>query len=168
MVIFKKICLLGDGAVGKTSLIKRFVYDVFSDDYISTIGTKVTKKQVKTKGGKKMNLLIWDILGQKRYEDIHSSYYRGASGAFVVFDLTKQETFINTAAWIKGFKKKVGETPIMLLGNKSDLVDHMAVREETIKEKVSELGACYFKTSAKTGENVENAFQTMTDIVTGN
>ena len=167
MEIFKKICLLGDGAVGKTSLIRRFVYDIFDDEYISTIGTKVTKKWVETIKGVKVNLFIWDILGQKKHKDIHSTYYKGASGVIVVCDLTKKETFENMDNWIYAFMEVVGETHLMLIGNKSDLENMVVVREKTINEKASELNVPCFITSAKTGKNVEKAFRTLADLVVG-
>jgi len=91
----RKILLLGDGAVGKTSLIRRFVVDKFSDDYITTIGTKVTKKDLRLESPGKatdMTFMIWDVLGQKGYRGIQESSFQGAKGALLVYDVTRPET----------------------------------------------------------------------------
>lgn len=152
--VMKKVCLLGDGAVGKTSLIRKYVYDVFDDKYIMTIGTKVTKK-VLTLDDIKLTLLIYDILGQKRFARIHSSYYRGTSGAIIVCDITRAETIDNMAMWAQSLFKVVSNVPVIFIGNKVDLG---AVPEEKIKHIADQHIAKYFFTSAKTGENVENSF----------
>ncbi len=152
--IMKKICLLGDGAVGKTSLIRKYVYDVFDDKYIMTIGTKVTKK-VLTIDDIKLTLLIYDVLGQKRFARIHSSYYRGASGAIIVCDVTRAETVDNMALWAQSLFKVVSNVPVIFIGNKIDL---SVAPEEKIKHIADQYNAKYFFTSAKTGENVENIF----------
>ncbi len=163
----KKICLLGDGAVGKTSLIRRFVYDEFSDDYLSTFGTKVTKKVVDPGGGKNVALLIWDILGQKKHERLHSTYYRGASGALVVCDVTRKDTFTTLPRWIDSFHSVVSGAPVVVLGNKVDLEDQIVVGEKAIKKFASSVGVPYYMTSAKTGLNVEEAFRTIAKLSLG-
>jgi len=103
--ITKKICLLGDPAVGKTSLIHRYVYDVFDDKYLSTIGAKITKKKnvVEIPGARfnvEITLLVWDIAGQMKFGNVHQSYYKGAEGALVVADITRSETFEHIVNWI--------------------------------------------------------------------
>ena len=160
----KKICLLGDGAVGKTSLIRRFVFDDFSDDYIRTFGTKVTKKVVSI-GEDKMTLMIWDILGQKRHESLHSAYYKGASGVIVVCDLTRRETFTGIDQWTSSLESVAGKVPIVLLGNKSDLEEERTVAESALEKKSSRLDCSFLLTSAKTGKNVEEAFKLIAELI---
>ena len=104
----KKVCLLGDPAVGKTSLIRKFIFNEFSEIYVSTIGTEVTKKDLgldyegNSHGQKRyeMSIAIWDIIGQKEYRSLISRFYKNASGALVVCDLTREETFQNLRNWI--------------------------------------------------------------------
>ncbi|MDG6220175.1 MAG: GTP-binding protein [Candidatus Thermoplasmatota archaeon] len=156
--IVRKICLLGDGAVGKTSLIRRFVYDEFSDEYLTTFGTKVTKKVIDI-GDTKLTLMIWDILGQKQHARLHSAYYQGATGAMVVCDLTRRETFANMDDWISSFSRVAGQRPIVLLGNKCDLEGYVTVGESALEKKCKKYDASHLLCSAKTGQNVEEAFQ---------
>jgi small GTP-binding protein len=150
-----KLCLLGDGAVGKTSLVRRFVFDVFDDKYIQTFGTKVSKKSMVIEG-ETMDLLIWDILGQKTHESLHEAYYRGAAGALAVCDFTRPETMKNLKSWIGSFRSVVGDPPVLILGNKSDLDKAYSVAD--LKAFASSIGCEILETSAKTGLNVENAF----------
>ena len=121
--LMKKICLLGDGAVGKTSLIKKFVFDKFDDKYIMTFGTKVSKKQVELSQGENdyaLTFLIWDILGQRVHNNLHATYYSGSAGAFIVCDVSRQETIDNVDEWITVFRDVNKEAPLIILGNKSD------------------------------------------------
>jgi small GTP-binding protein len=89
-----KLCLLGDGAVGKTSLVRRFVFDVFDDKYLMSFGTKVVKKEIKV-GDTELDMMIWDILGQRTKDVLHAAYYRGATGALAVCDFTRPDTMKN-------------------------------------------------------------------------
>ena len=154
-----KVCLLGDGAVGKTSLVHRFVYDAFDDKYIMSFGTKVSKKTVQLEGTK-ADLMIWDILGQRAHESLHSAYYRGAAGAFAVCDLTRRPTLDSLATWLSGFREVVGDAPVILLANKSDLPKAYDIGE--VREFGSTVGCEVLDTSAKTGLNVEDAFSRLT------
>src|SRR5213592_2010376 len=133
--IKRKILLLGDGAVGKTSLIRRFVVDKFSDDYITTIGTKVTKRDLRLELGNRtvdLSLMIWDVLGQKGYKGIQESAFRGARGVILVFDVTRPETFESfDEYWIPRVRAVAGPIPMVVVGNKVDLVER---REEAEKE----------------------------------
>lgn len=158
----KKICLLGDGAVGKTSLIRRYVYDIFDDRYIATIGTKVTKRVVTVNEKIKLTLLIYDILGQKRYNRLHSVYYRGASGALIVSDLTRKETIKSMRKWAQALFKVTSRIPVVFIGNKLDL-EKPATR--AVEEITKEFKAPYLFTSAKTGENVEEAFLALSKLL---
>ncbi len=157
-----KICLLGDAAVGKTSLIKRFVLDEFSKRYLSTIGAKVTKKSVdlKIKGKKvEMTLMIWDLMGQPEYEFLQATYYKGTQGAIIVCDITRRETLDNIKKWIKGLDRVAKDVPFVLVANKSDLEDSYAFEEKDLAELAKELKVSYIVTSALTGDNVEEAFK---------
>lgn len=150
-----KLCLLGDGAVGKTSLVRRFVFDVFDDKYLMSFGTKVSKKSM-TVEGETMDLMIWDILGQKSQEALHEAYYRGAAGALAVCDFTRPETMKNVKSWVGSFRSVVGERPVLILGNKSDLERAYTLAE--LREFALSVGCEVLETSAKSGLNVENAF----------
>jgi small GTP-binding protein len=154
-----KICLLGDGAVGKTSLVHRYVYDAFDDKYLMSFGTKVSKKSVEVADAK-VDLLIWDILGQKTHESLHGAYYRGAVGALAVCDYTRTQTLESVASWVSGFRAVVGDMPVLLLANKSDLEKSYDL--EDVRAVGSSVGAEVLETSAKTGENVETAFSRLT------
>jgi small GTP-binding protein len=169
--IIKKICLLGDPAVGKTSLIRRFVFDMFDDKYITTIGTKVTKKTVEVKAGSptgqdvKITLLIWDILGQREYARLHPVYYQGAEGALIVCDATRPETIRNLPTWSTSFTKVVGKVPIIFLINKSDLID-MNEFDTVDMESISETYASpFYFTSARTGDNVADVFYEISKLL---
>jgi small GTP-binding protein len=159
----KKILLLGDGAVGKTSLIRRFVVDKFADEYIATIGTKVTKKDIKLKQGGNdcyVTLMIWDILGQRGYSAVQASSFRGSQGALIVYDVTRPETLQALAEyWIPRLYESVGKIPIVVVGNKVDLVERRKPYEEDAKEFCSEYDSVYYLSSAKSGENVEKMFK---------
>ena len=154
-----KVCLLGDGAVGKTSLVRRFVFDVFDDKYLQSFGTKVSKKTVITEDVE-ADLMVWDILGQRTHETLHAAYYRGAAGALAVCDFTRLETLQSLSSWVNGFLSVVGEAPIFVLANKSDL-DRMYTVDD-VKAFGESIGSPVIETSAKTGHNVEEAFVEMT------
>ena len=158
----RKVLLLGDGAVGKTSLIRKFVTDKFSDDYITTIGTKITKKDIaynNPDGELTLTLMIWDILGQKGYKSIQSTSYRGAEGAMMICDLTRKETLDSLEEyWLPELKKVTGDIPLVFVGNKSDLIDERQVSEDLLEGTAKKFGFQSFVSSAKTGENVETIF----------
>jgi small GTP-binding protein len=159
--LMKKVCLLGDGAVGKTSLIRKFVFDRFEDKYIMTFGTKVSKKQVTINRNDidfTLTFLIWDILGQRVHDNLHSAYYQGASGAFIVCDTTRRETLENMEEWITVFRKVNKDAPLIFLGNKSDLKDQAQFGETELAELGKKYSVPYHLTSAKTGNFVEESF----------
>jgi small GTP-binding protein len=138
--LIKKICLLGDGEVGKTSLIRKFVYDDFDDKYLMTIGTKITKKTMVLNSG-------------------HKQYYRGSKAGIFVCDLTRKSTLERMEWWLDSFNQVVGEVPLILLGNKLDLVEQRQVSENDLAQFARNFNCSYYLTSAKTGENVEHAFE---------
>lgn len=161
--IKKKILLLGDGAVGKTSLIRRFVVDRFSDNYIATIGTKVTKKDVSFKKDGKdyhVTLMIWDVLGQRGYTAVQASSFRGSQGALMVYDVTRDETLeALNEYWIPTSFESVGKIPIIVVGNKVDLIQRRKPYEAEAMEFSSGYESEAFLSSAKSGENVERIFK---------
>lgn len=174
-----KVCLLGDQTVGKTSLIRKFVLDQFSDDYIPTIGTKVTKRDVAfEKDGAKTNvsLMVWDINGQwdmfkesvSEFKNFKppTRFFSNSNGVFIVCDLTRRETFAHINFWYDNIVKEIGyKLPTVLLGNKCDLKDKVAVTYESIMAINRDYNFPFFYTSARTGENVEQAFQTLADLI---
>ncbi len=179
-MVLKKIVLLGDSAVGKTSLIRRFVFDQFEDTYITTIGTKVTKKElILPKGDKEidLSLMIWDVLGRAGYTAIHSRALVGVHGAFLVADLTRKETLSSLERyWIPLLLNVVEGVPVVFACNKSDLKDQYAFQPDDMEALISKynigledtlpqnLKLCY-STSAKTGENVEHIFESLGHMV---
>ncbi|HKZ99870.1 MAG TPA: Rab family GTPase [Thermoplasmata archaeon] len=164
-----KVCLVGDVAVGKTSLIKRFVQDNFDDRYVATVGTKVTKKTVNVqwKGvPATLDLMVWDIMGEKGFRTLlRDAYFEGAQGVLAVCDLTRKETFYDLSNWVTMVKKQVGEVPIVFLGNKSDLAERLVVSEDELGRMGVIHQAGTHRVSAKTGTGVQDAFQDLADAI---
>ncbi|MFO7618456.1 MAG: Rab family GTPase [Thermoplasmata archaeon] len=165
----RKVLLIGDGAVGKTSLIRKFVTDKFDDKYITTIGTKITKKDMRYKAGDGetlLTLMIWDILGQKGYKGVQASSYKGAEGAMIVCDLTRKDTLASAIDyWIPELRKVVGNVPLIFVGNKCDLIDERQISEEELCATATGYGSKSYVSSAKTGENVETLFHSLGESV---
>ncbi len=160
--IIKKMCVLGEEAVGKTSLIRRFVVEKFDDKYIATIGTKSSKKTMSIKSGDinvNLTMIIWDILGQKKFSELKRSAYKGANSAFIVLDLTRIETLYSFNEWLSSLYEIAPDIPVVILANKSDLNPAFGVKE--IKEVIGDRGFPFYFTSAKTGKNVNPAFNTL-------
>ena len=158
-MIQKKICMLGTFAVGKTSLVRRFVESIYSDKYHSTVGVKVDKKLVQS-GETELTLVLWDIEGTQTEHDLRKSYLRGAAGYLLVADGTRQDTLYAALAIQTRAQETIGTVPFLLLLNKADLSDQWSIsdREATaLKEKGWDL----IMTSAKTGSGVEDAFLTL-------
>ena len=153
-----KMVLFGDTAVGKTSLVERFINDKFEDSYMSTIGYNVYEKQIAYEDVV-ISLMIFDIGGQERFRDLRKKYADGASTAFLVYDMTNIESFYNLAQWINDLSEFSGNIPFIIIGNKADLEDQRAVDKDAAKKYSSSIGAVdFFETSAKTGNGVEDAF----------
>lgn len=174
--IRKKICMLGEAAVGKTSLISRFVYNEFDDKYITTLGTKVSKKTVPINtidefGQSKtvnVTIAIWDVIGQQQYHSLVLKYFKNSDGGLVVADCSRFETVELMRKWIGSFYNTVGKVPMLLLVNKSDLVDVKKFDKQILDELSIEYGSKYFFTSAKDGNNVEDAFTTLAQLMVKN
>lgn len=161
----KKVLILGDGGVGKTSLIRRFVVDKFSDEYITTIGTKTTKKDVKLDiRGQEWNvsLMVWDVLGQKGYSEVQTSAFEGAKGVILVYDVSRPETRGSLVDyWIPRVWKVIGRLPLVVFANKIDLATDETAEQIQLK-MMGELYQCpTYATSAKTGVGVEDAFRAL-------
>ena len=151
--------MLGTFAVGKTSLVRRFVDSIYTDKYHTTVGVKVDKKLVQI-GETELTLVLWDIEGTESEHDLRNSYLRGAGGYLLVADGTRQDTLYKTLAIQSRAQETIGTVPFLLLINKADLADQWSItdREMTaLREKGWEI----ILTSAKTGSNVEGAFQTL-------
>ena len=161
-VIQKKICMLGSFAVGKTSLVSHFVSGVFSDKYLTTVGVKIDKKTIRA-GDQDLNLVLWDLHGEDEFQKVQDSYLRGSAGCFLVVDGTRPATF-DWALYLQDKAETIlGNVPVVFLLNKVDLVDQWELPgnyEEDLRGK----GVPYFRTSAKTGEGVEAAFQTLGEL----
>ena len=164
-----KICLVGEVAVGKSSLIKRFVLDAFEDRYVATIGTKVTKKTVSIgwRGQPaSLDMMIWDIMGERGFRTLlKEAYFHGAQAVIAVCDVTRRDTFYDLNNWINLAKRELGDVPIVFLGNKVDLVDRAVVTHEDLDHIGENQLAPYFFTSARNGENVEAAFRAVATAI---
>ncbi|NES81380.1 MAG: GTP-binding protein [Moorea sp. SIO2B7] len=166
-IISKKICMLGDFGVGKTSLIRRFVERQFSDEYLSTVGMKLSSKTVElndnnTQQKKELKLMIWDLEGETKFKPVSASYLKGASGIFLVADLTRQETIEHLSRHIQLYLS-INPKGVIVIGlNKVDLVDEEVMPEILKKAKFEEQQVRgLYQTSAKTGENVDEIFETL-------
>jgi small GTP-binding protein len=164
-----KVCLVGDVAVGKTSLIKRFVQDQFDDRYIATVGTKVTKKTVDVtwRGAPaSLDLMVWDIMGEKGFRALlRDAYFEGSQGVIAVCDLTRKDTFYDLNNWVQMIRKQVGNVPIVFLGNKADLTERLVVSQEELGRMGAIHSAAHFVSSAKTGAGVDEAFQALATAI---
>lgn len=160
-----KVLLTGAAAVGKTSLVQRFIKQRFAANYKLTVGVDILTKDVEFRQGEIATLSIWDIGGQQRFEFIRSTFYKGAAGALLVFDLTREQTYTETRKWLTEIRQFAGENiPFVLIGNKADLVEDVGVvidRKEASAFAEKE-GSIYIETSAKTGVNVDDAFTELT------
>ncbi|WP_455392595.1 Rab family GTPase [[Eubacterium] cellulosolvens] len=171
----KKICLLGDASVGKTSLIKRYVHNEFDDKYITTLGANVSKKDMQLNIlrkaqeplGVNLTLSIWDILGQKDESSMRTRpiYFNGTNGAIIVCDVTRKDTFNNITEWIQSIYKENPRIPIVILGNKIDLYRNAEVYYRDLERFARENNIPMFTTSAKSNTNVDKAFNKLTELM---
>jgi small GTP-binding protein len=164
-MIQKKICMLGAFAVGKTSLVARFVKSIFSDKYHTTVGVKIDKKVLQLDGQEVM-LMLWDLAGEDEFNKIQTSYLRGSSGYILVADGTRQVTVDKALNLRQTVSEAIGPAPFILVINKADLMEDWELDTATI-EDLQQQGITVIKGSAKTGEGVEEAFHTLTRKMLG-
>jgi len=162
-----KICLIGESAVGKTSLIRRFVHDSFDDKYIRTMGTKVTKKELTIEGmvnngPMDVQLLIWDIVGERSFRQLlQESFFFGTQGVLGTCDLTRENTLSELGNWMDFVMRITDKIPVVFLGNKNDLPGQQVNLKDISNFATRYENSEAYITSAKTGYNVEQAFKTL-------
>ncbi len=156
----KKVCLLGAFAVGKTSLVQQYVHSIFSDKYQTTVGVKI-EKATTVLDETTVDLIIWDLHGEDEFQHVRLSYLQGSSGLIYVVDGTRKSTLATALNLKQIAQNTIGRVPFILLINKADLKDQWEIDDTTIEE-VKAQGGTILLTSAKTGDNVELAFETLT------
>ena len=155
-----KLILIGNSGVGKSSILQRYIQKVFHESFASTIGVDFFMKSINL-GDKSIKLQLWDTAGTEKFRSITTGYYRGADAAFVVFDLSSKSSFKNLNEWIETYYKYSNpdvEKNVVLIGNKSDLVDKREVTKEEIEKFIKDNNISYFETSAKDGKNIDECF----------
>ena len=160
-----KVVLVGDSFVGKTNIMSKYIKNEFHEDSKATVGVEFGSKQF-TIEGHLIKAQIWDTAGQERYKAITSAYYKGAKGAFIVYDITRKQSFESVEKWVNDVTavadKKI---TIILIGNKSDLEDQRQVSKEQGQDKANKLELAFLETSALSGENLDKAFDMMMNEV---
>jgi len=160
-----KLLLIGDSSVGKSSILLRFCDNTYQEGTVNLTNLDFKTKNI-TVDNKPVQLQVWDTAGQERFRTITSSFYRGAHGIIVVYDITDQGTFNNVKLWMQEIQRYASSTVCkMLVGNKYDLDDRRVIGTSTAKEYADGLAIPFLETSAKTGHEIENAFQKLTDEV---
>jgi small GTP-binding protein len=160
----KKVCMLGAFAVGKTSLVRRFVDSVYSDSYHTTIGVKIDKKIVSVAGNGDVALVLWDIYGADEFQRLRMSYLRGMAGCLLVVDGTRRATLDEALAFEEKVRDVSGRAPSVIVINKTDLANDWEVETERVALLERE-GRMVVRTSAKTGEGVQMAFSTLASAI---
>ena len=160
-----KVVLVGDSGVGKTNIMSKYLKNQFREESKATVGVEFGSKQFSVEGHQ-VKAQIWDTAGQERYKAITSAYYKGAKGAFIVYDMTRKNTFDSVNRWVSDITAAADKRiTLILIGNKSDLEDQRQVSKEQGEEKAKELGLAFLETSACSGENLDKAFQMMINEV---
>ncbi len=166
-----KLTVLGDSAVGKTSLINKYITDSFTENYSPTLGVNILTKDIRFEENQsEIRLLLWDLAGQEKYELTRKMFFQGCAGALLVYDMTQSSTFERISSkWIKDFRQYGRPDGVyILIGNKLDLKESIKVSTEEGLKLSQEINAAEFiETSAKYGENVEKAFKNLVSIVLG-
>ena len=163
-VVKLKICMAGEGAVGKTCLIRRYVLDQYEDRYIATLGTKITKKSLRTANPKgpgdiQADVILWDIMGTSTLRELlKEAYYHGAQGILAVADLTRRDTLTALDEWARSIRSVAGDIPTYGVVNKADLEAERDILASEVESFFEKRGWSWSYTSAKTGSGVEEAF----------
>ena len=156
-----KVVLIGDMKVGKTNIVSRYIKNEFNKDSMSTIGVEFGSKELVIEGHN-VKVQIWDTAGQEKYKSITNAYYKGAKGAFVVYDITNKNSFDNADNWLNNLRASADKKcSIILIGNKSDLEDKREVSIEQGEEKAKNNEIAFMETSALSGDNIDKAFEMM-------
>ena len=159
--LFFKIVVVGDCAVGKSNILSRYINNQFSKESKSTIGVELSSKCFKI-DNKVIKINIWDTAGQERFTSITSAYYKGAKGALIVYDITRQDTFDNIDKWLRELRLKINvDIKVFVLGNKSDLSLLRQVDYEEAKRKAEKLKVKLYETSALDSKNINEAFKSL-------
>ena len=154
-----KILLLGDTSVGKTCFLMRYTDNTFQEIHMSTIGLDYKLKNVQLDDGKMYKIQIWDTAGQDRFRSITKNYYKGAHGIVLIYDITDKKTFENVRNWVRQIKEEVSDKVcIILVANKIDAEEKRVVSTEEGEKMAAEFNMMFFECSAKTGDNIDNAF----------
>jgi small GTP-binding protein len=160
-----KVIILGDPSVGKTSLLTKFSTKKFETKYLPTVGVQISKEVLDLKidgNDVTVNLMLWDVAGQPQFYMLHKPYFNGADGMMLVFDITRSSTFSNVKNWYNTTVKfGLSGVPKILIGNKIDLKDERKIIQPHATHLSDELNAHYFETSAKSGENVKDIFESI-------
>jgi small GTP-binding protein len=159
----KKICMLGAFAVGKTSLVARFLQSIFSDKYYTTVGVKIERKSLEV-GGQLWNLIVWDLAGDDEFMQVRMSYLRGSAGYLLVADGTRRPTLEAALNLQKRVQESIGNVPFVLVLNKADLSEDWELGNDIIEE-LSKQGRTCLRASAKTGLGVEEAFLSLVGMM---
>ena len=160
-----KLILIGDSSVGKSNILLKYLKGEFDQNSKATVGVEFGTKNIEIKN-KKVKIQIWDTAGQERYRSITSAYYKGAKGAFIVYDITRKNTFDNIDKWISDLKTNGDKNiAIVLIGNKSDLEDKREVSNEDGIKKSEEFKIAFMETSALNGDNINNAFDELLEQI---
>ena len=164
-----KILLLGDSSVGKTCFLKRYTDNTFQDAYLSTIGFDFKYKSITLKNGKTVKVQLWDTAGEERFRTIAKSYYRGAHGIILIYDVTNRKTFENIRKWLYQINDETsGKISILLIPNKIDCVESRQVTKEEGKQMAKNNGLPIFEASAKDSTNVNESFQYLIEKISEN
>jgi len=160
-----KVVLVGDSFVGKTNIMSKYLKNEFHEDSKATVGVEFGSRQFNIEGHV-VKAQIWDTAGQERYKAITSAYYKGAKGAFIVYDITRKESFDNVTKWAEQLKSTADKNlTIIIIGNKTDLEDQRQVKTEEGQNKANELESAFIETSAASGSNLDKAFEMMINEV---
>lgn len=166
--INKKVCLLGDFAVGKTSLVRRFVYNTFDYKHISSIGVKVSRKTMlvsQTNHLTSLTMMLWDLAGSERFDQVKSSYIRGTAGVILVCDLTRADTLANLQIYFEDLQQSSPEAKVIVAANKADLMSQQKISPANVAEIAAGFNAPYYLTSARSNQGIEALFRHLAHLL---